>query len=667
MLNYDNPKDMIESLSYEIEKHNKLYYVDANPQISDRDFDKLLNQLGKLESEYPELIIETSPTQRVGGEPIDYFKSIKHLIPMQSLSNTYSKEELIKFDDRVRKIIKQNHCEYVIEPKIDGVAISIRYEKGRLRYAVTRGDGTVGDDVTNNIKTIKSIPLKLNCSNPPEVLEIRGEIYLDRNHFEKLNLKRKENNQEPFSNPRNACAGSLKLLDSKEVSLRPLDAIFYNVGENSLSDIKTHCELLDRIKNFGIRISPFFKKNSNFNSLLKYLDELEKLRNEFPFEIDGAVIKVNQRNLYPMLGQTAKSPRWAVAYKYQAEQVETRLNDITIQIGRTGVLTPVAELEPVQIAGTIVKRATLHNYDEIIRKDIRVGDYVLIEKAGEIIPIVVSVKLNKRKSNSKKFIFPKKCPECNHSTKNKKDETAIRCINTECPAKIKSWIEHFSSRKGMDIDGLGSSMIEQLIFKNLVKTPSDLYCLTFKDIINLDRTAEKSTNNLIKGIEESKERPFERVLFALGIPNIGKTASQSLAKKYQSIEKLTAATLENLELQNDIGPIVSESIVTYFSDLNNINLIEKLKNHGLNFQYYDSRINNNLKGLSFVITGILSSLSREKASELILSRNGKVSSSISRKTSYLVVGESAGSKLNKAQELGVEILNEKQFINLINQ
>ena len=667
MFNSDNPKDLIESLCNEIERHNKLYYIDANPEVSDKVFDGLLRQLEELEHEYPHLISESSPTQRVGGEPINFFETINHTIPMQSLSNTYSKDELVKFDERVKKIIQKSECEYVIEPKIDGVAISIRYEKGKLIHAVTRGDGSVGDDVTKNIKTIKTIPLRLSSNNPPDILEIRGEIFLDRNEFDNLNQNRIEKGFEPFANPRNACAGSLKLLDSKEVSSRPLDAIFYNIGKSTASNIKTHFELIKYLKKFGIKISPFFKKNISFDSLLKNLDELKNQRDNFPFEIDGAVIKVNDRSLYQKLGNTSKSPRWAVAYKYESEQAVTKLKDITIQVGRTGVLTPVAELEPVQLAGTLVKRATLHNFDEIHRKDIRIGDHVLIEKAGEIIPIVIKVILNKRLENSKKFTLPKLiCSECKEPVVKKKNEVAIRCINIKCPAKIKGWIEHFSSRKAMDISGLGKSMIDQLVSGNLVENPADLYDLKYEDILSLDRTAEKSAYNLIESIRLSKKTSFDRTIFALGIPNVGKTASEIIAKQYKSIENLMTAKAEELELQNDIGPIVAQSIVNYFSELNNKIIIDRLKKHGINFKYQNTNKDSEFEGLTFVITGILNSMSRQQASDLILAKNGKVGSSISRKTDYLIVGESAGSKLKKAQNLSVKILNESDFINFIN-
>ena len=661
-----NPKKVIESLCEEINRHNKLYYVDAKPEISDREFDDLLVKLSHLESKYPQFKSNTSPTQRVGGEPINEFENIKHSIPMQSLSNTYNKDELIKFDERVKKLLNKKECNYIIEPKIDGVAISIRYENGLLKYAVTRGDGILGDDVTANIKTIKSIPLKLSGTNPPDVLEVRGEIYLDKNKFEELNNNRINEGKEPFANPRNACAGSLKLLDPKEVASRPLDAIFYNLGYNSLNKIETHYELLKKLKKYGIKISPYFEQTNNFDLLLQNLDELQNLSKKFPFEIDGAVIKVNDLSDHNILGSTSKSPRWAVAYKYESEQAITKLNTITIQVGRTGVLTPVAELKPVQLAGTIVKRATLHNYDEIIRKDIRIGDYVVIEKAGEIIPIVKKVILEKRTTKTKKYQFPDfPCSECILPVQKNDNEVAIKCINKRCPSRLKNWILHFASRKGMDISGLGESVVEQLVEKKLIQIPSDIYQLKLDDLVNLERFGVKSAKNLLNSIQASKKIPFGRVLYALGIPHVGKTASETISNYYQNIDNITNATSDELEKIDDVGPIVAESIKTFLSNSDNQLLIRYLKHHGIKFEIEFEEQDNKFKNLIFVITGSLSTYSRNDASEIIESKGGRISSSISKKVDYLIVGESAGSKLQKAKKLNIKILNETEFINLI--
>lgn len=666
MVNNDSPKKLIESLREQINRHNKLYYVDAMPEISDREFDNLLIELSSLEDQFPQFESKTSPTQRVGGEPINEFKNIKHSIPMQSLSNTYNKEELIKFDERVKKLLNQKECNYIIEPKIDGVAISIRYEYGILKYAVTRGDGIVGDDVTENIKTIKSIPLKLLGDNLPDLLEVRGEIYLDKNKFENLNKKRINEGKEPFANPRNACAGSLKLLDPKEVALRPLDAIFYNLGDNSLTSIDTHFELLKKLKEYGIKISPYFKQTNNFNLLLQNLDELQNLSDEFSFDIDGAVIKVNDLSDHDILGNTSKSPRWAVAYKYESEQAITKLNAITIQVGRTGVLTPVAELKPVQLAGTVVKRATLHNYDEIIRKDIRIGDYVIIEKAGEIIPIVKKVILERRSDNSKKFHFPEfPCSACILPAQKNVNEVAIKCINKNCPSKLKNWIIHFASRKAMDISGLGESVVEQLVEKKLIQTPSDIYKLKLDDLVNLERFGIKSAENLLNGVQASKKIPFGRVLYALGIPHVGKTASETIANYYQNIDNISNATDEELEEIDDVGPIVAKSIKTYLSNPDYQLIINSLKEYGVKFEIKSEKQDNKFKGLTFVITGSLSAYSRNDASEIIESKGGRMSSSVSKKIDYLIAGEAAGSKLQKAKKLNIKVLNESEFINMI--
>ena len=666
MINNDNPKKIIKSLCDEINRHNKLYYIDAKPQISDRDFDSLMTKLEALESKFPQFKLKSSPTQRIGGEPLNEFNNIKHSIPMQSLSNTYNKDELIKFDERVKKLINDSECDYIIEPKIDGVAISIRYENGYLIHAATRGDGITGDDVTENIKTIKSIPLKLLGSNPPSILEVRGEIFLNKNKFEDLNKKRIRESKDPFANPRNACAGSLKLLDPKEVSTRPLDAIFYNLGEHTINEIGTHHKLLEKLKNYGIKVSPYYKKIRRFDLLLQNLDELQNLSKEFPFEIDGAVIKVNELSLHSVLGETSKSPRWAVAYKYESEQAVTQLNAITIQVGRTGVLTPVAELEPVQLAGTIVKRATLHNYDEIIRKDIRVGDHIIIEKAGEIIPIVVKVIFEKRALNSKKFEFPEfPCSECILPVQKNDNEVAIRCINVNCPSKLKNWITHFASRKALDISGLGESVVEQLVKNKLIQSPSDIYNLKFSDLVNLERFGKKSAENLLNSIKDSKKISFGRVLYALGIPHVGKTASETIANYYQNIDNIFLTTIEELEEIDDVGPIVAKSIKAYFSNPEYQLVIQRLKNYGVKFEIESVQSDETLKGQTFVFTGTLPNLSRNEASEKIELRGGKISSNISKKTNYLIAGKASGSKLEKAKNLGIKVLNEVEFMKLI--
>jgi DNA ligase (NAD+) len=661
----DPAQQRIETLRIEIERHNRLYYIDATPEITDREYDQLLKSLEELERQFPEFSSPTSPTQRVGGAPLENFKNVRHAVPMMSLSNTYSKEELVEFDRRIQKLIPEETFQYILEPKIDGVAISLRYENGKLVHAVTRGDGATGDDVTSNVRTIQSIPLRLSDMMPPAVLEVRGEIYMDIAGFANLNENRQEAGQEPFANPRNACAGSLKQLDPREVAKRPLDAIFYATGELNGISFETHEQMLLSLKNYGLRITPNYWISPKIEDILDQLDVLESMRHEFPFEMDGGVIKVNDRRLYEDLGSTAKSPRWAVAYKYEPEQAETTLHAISIQVGRTGVLTPVAELDPVSLAGTTVKRATLHNEDEIRRKGIKIGDKVIIEKAGEIIPAVVKVVTEKRNGAEIDFSMPSSCPVCGSEVEKREGEVALRCINLQCPAQVKNWIAHYASRGAMDINGLGESLVEQLVDSGLVKNPAELYSLKKVEVLGLERMGEKSADKLIKGIAESKQRPFEKVLFGLGIRHVGKGAALILSKQFKTIDALITADIQKLETIRDIGPIVGKTVVEYFQEPETRRVIDALQAEGVNFEQEDTGTTNELEGLTFVLTGSLKTMTRDEGGDKIRARGGKVSSSISKKTSYLVAGESAGSKLAKAETLGVTILNEEQFIALL--
>jgi DNA ligase (NAD+) len=658
-------REQIEELRAEIERHNRLYYIDAAPEITDREYDALLRELEDLEKQHPELASTSSPTQRVGGAPLESFQNVRHSAPMMSLSNTYSKEELVEFDRRIRKLIPEETFDYILEPKIDGVAISLRYENGELVRAVTRGDGTTGDDVTSNIRTIQSIPLRLNDMMPPAVLEVRGEIYMDTAGFAKLNEHRQEAGLEPFANPRNACAGSLKLLDPSEVAKRPLDAIFYGAGKLDGISFDTHEQMLQTLKGYGLRITPTYWLNGTIEEILDQLDALEAMRHEFPFEMDGGVIKVNERCLYEPLGSTAKSPRWAVAYKYEPEQAETTLHAITIQVGRTGVLTPVAELEPVQLAGTTVKRATLHNEDEIRRKDIRINDRVVIEKAGEIIPAVVKVLSERRTGAETDFAMPAACPICGGEVEKREGEVALRCINLQCPAQVKNWIAHYASRGAMDINGLGESLVEQLVDGGLVKNPAELYTLNKAEVLGLERMGDKSADNLIKGIEESRRRPFEKVLFGLGIRHVGKGAALIMAREFKNIDALMAADVQRLETIHDIGPVVGKSVVEYFQSPETRAVIDQLRAAGITLEQAERGGSNELEGLTFVLTGSLETMTREEGGDRIRARGGKVSSSVSKRTSYLVAGESAGSKLDKAEQLGVTVLSEEQFMVLL--
>lgn len=662
-----DPSNRISELRSELNRHNHLYYIKATPEIADRDYDALYTELETLESAHPELIVANSPTQRVGGEPLTGFSQVKHSVPMMSLSNTYSPDELIDFDTRTRKLMEERHYTYALEPKIDGVAISLRYENGSLVLASTRGDGKTGDDVTANIKTINSIPLKLATSQPPEVLEVRGEAFMTTAGFSKLNEQRELDGEEPFANPRNATAGSLKLLDPRMVARRPLDAVFYAVGETSEQPFATHEELIHCLSGLGLKTVPKYWVRDSMGDILIALTELQGLKHEFGFDIDGGVIKVNEREFYGDLGATAKSPRWAIAYKYEPERTETVINDITVQVGRTGALTPVAELEPVPLAGSTISRATLHNAEEIKRKDIRIGDRVVIEKAGEVIPAVVSVNVSARSGDEKEFVMPDKCPICGQQAVRKEGEVAFRCENLQCPAQMKRWIRHFSARGAMDIEGLGGVLVDQLVDNCDVKTPADLYSLAPETVAALDRMADKSAANLIDGLQASKSRDLWRAIFGLGIRHVGARSAQTLEEHFETMDALASANEEQLTAIPDIGPIVAASISAWFKDEGHLELIETFRCNGLNLDRLESARPKGdlLVGKTFVLTGTLPTLSRSEAGEKIRDLGGKVSSSVSKKTSYVLAGDEAGSKLAKAEKLGLEVLDEAQFLSLI--
>ena len=665
-LNSTAARKEIEKLRSDIERHNRLYYVEAAPEISDREYDALLKRLEEIEAQFPELVMPDSPTQRVGGEPLKGFESVRHTVPMISLANTYNKEELVEFDARVRKLLAGVPCSYVLEPKIDGVAISLRYENGLLVRALTRGDGTTGDDVTANIKTIRSIPLRLNKGDKgvrPEILEVRGEVYMTREGFVRLNEERQEAGLEPFANPRNACAGSLKQLDPREVARRPLDAVFYGIGECS-SVFATHQQILAALPAYGLRTAPAYWTCLDIQSVLEKLDILESMKRDFPFEMDGGVIKVNERGLYDRLGSTAKSPRWAVAYKYEPEQAETLLREITIQIGRTGVLTPVAELEPVRLAGTVVKRATLHNEDEIRRKDIRIGDRVIVEKAGEIIPAVVRVVTEKRTGTEVPFDMKAACEALGVTPVRREGEVAWR-VAGELQEMIRRKLVHFASRGAMDIEGLGESVVGQLVSELGLTSPADLYDMTKEQLLGLERFAEKSAQNLIDAIEASKQQPLARLLFALGIPHIGAGAARVLADHFGSLDALLAADLETLEAIRDIGPVAAQSITGFFAADETRTLIGRLRAADVNLSQRGAGQSSEFAGLTFVLTGTLAGMTREAAGEAIRQRGGTVSSNVSKNTDYVVTGEKAGSKLRKAEELGVRVLDEAAFLKLL--
>lgn len=665
-----NPKQRIEELRDTLRRHNRLYYVEAKPAISDREYDALHADLEALEKAHPELVTVDSPTQRVGGEPLASFRNVRHSVPMMSLSNTYDRDEIMEFDARLHRFLPDREFSYVMEPKIDGVAVSLRYEKGRLALGSTRGDGRVGDDITANLRTIRSIPLQLRFAGAaPAVLEVRGEVYMPRRAFKAMNAERREAGLEPFANPRNATAGSLKQLDPKIVAGRPLRIILYAAGELDGLAFDTHEELIAGLRAMGLRASPWLWTCTDIHAVIRALDELYGMRNEFEFQMDGGVVKVNERALYEAFGSTAKSPRWAVAYKYEPERAETRVRAITIQVGRTGVLTPVAELDPILLAGSTISRATLHNEDDIRRKGLRIGDLAVIEKAGEVIPAVVSVKESARTGAEQEFVMPVACPVCGEAVVRVEGEVAVRCENLQCPAQIKRWIRHFAARGALDIEGLGESLVEQLVDKGLVKTPADLYGLTREQVGELDRMADKSADNVIRAIDASRNQDLWRVIFALGIRHVGSRSAQTLALHFAHMDELMAAEAETLETIPDLGPVLAQSLYAFFRTPHNRQVIEALDKAGVNLERLSEPASegNALAGKTLVLTGALRTYTRDQAGTRIRALGGKITSSVSKKTSYVVAGEEPGSKLDKARKFAVTILDEAAFLELIGE
>jgi DNA ligase (NAD+) len=656
-----NVSSRVRELRREIAHHDRLYYEEAAPEITDREYDGLLRELRDLEDAHPELRTPDSPTQRVAGQPLEGFQQVRHRVPMQSLDNTYSLEEADQFMARVEKLLPGIPLRWTIEPKVDGVALSLTYRDGLLELAATRGDGTTGDDVTQNIRTIRAIPLKLE-GDAPDLLEVRGEVYLPKKKFAALNEEREKEGEALFANPRNAAAGSLKLLDSSVVARRGLSAVFYGLGavEGGKAP-QSQTELLAWLKKIGLPVVPKFWEAADEAGVRRAIAALEKLRHDFAFETDGAVIKLDEFKRREQAGSTSKAPRWAMAFKYEAERARTRLNDITLQVGRTGTLTPVAELEPVQIAGSRVARATLHNEEEIARKDIRIGDWVFVEKAGEVIPAVVGVDLKARTGKEKKFKMPEKCPSCGSKVFRDPEFTAVRCINPDCPAQIRRRLEHFAARGAMDIEGLGEAMVDQLVTAGMVNALPDIYALRPEEVSALERMGEKSTANLLSAIEGSKKQPLWRLLFGLGIMHVGAALARKLAEKYHTLDKIAAAPVEDLESTEDVGTIVAQAIHDFFRLPHNKKLVELLRGHGLNFGERDERAeptSQELSGETWVITGTLSR-PRDEIAELIRRHGGAVSGSVSKKTSYVLAGEEAGSKLDKAKSLGVPVVDEK--------
>ena len=660
------------TLAEEIRRHDHAYYVLAEPAISDQEYDRLYRELLDLEAAHPELATADSPSQRVGGKPVSEFPEHRHAVPMMSLDNTYSFEELAEFLARVEKLLPEAELDWTIEPKIDGLAVSLRYEDGVLAVGATRGDGVSGDDITSNLKTIRSIPLRL-IGKAPKVLEVRGEVFMSKAGFAKLNEKRKTDGEEPFANPRNAAAGSLKMLDPQIVAERPLGVFLYGLGEVS-AEAKvpaTQVEVLDWLDQLGFLTPERIWTGSTHDDLVASINELDGVRHDLDYETDGAVIKLNPMALREQCGATAKAPRWAIAYKYAAEQAETVLKEITVQVGRTGALTPVAELEPVFIAGSTVSRATLHNEEEIQRKDIRVGDTVIIEKAGEIIPAVIEVVLAKRPKKSEAFALEKKCPECGTAaSKAAEDDVVWRCANPDCPAQVRGRLEHFCARGAMDIEGGGEVLVKQIVERGLAYDVGELYKLKLEEVASLERMAEKSAQNFLDGLEASKQRDLWRLVFGLGILHVGAGVAKALCRHFRDLDELLHATEEQLVAIDDVGEVIAQSVFRWFGDPVNRDLIEVLRKAGLNFEsaiYLDAATAGPLAGKSLVLTGTLPTLKRHEAAARIEAAGGKVVGSVSKKTDYLVAGEAAGSKLAKAEKLSIPILNEAELVRLCSE
>ena len=684
-MNKEEAKAKILELSKIIENHNYNYYILARPSISDFDFDMLLNELIELEKQFPDLILPDSPTQRVGGDLTKEFKTVKHRYPMLSLSNSYNIEEVKDFISRIKKIIEED-VEFVCELKFDGVSISLTYENGLFVKAVTRGDGTQGDDVTTNIKTIHSIPLRLK-GNYPDFFEMRGEVIMPHKSFNNINAEREDLGLQPFANPRNAAAGTIKLQDSKEVAKRKLDAFcYFMMMDDDKMIFNTHYESLAAAKQWGFNVSNFMAICNDVDDIEEFINYWDEKRKELPFDIDGIVIKVNNFKQREILGFTAKSPRWAIAYKFKAEEAHTKLLSVDFQVGRHGTITPVANLEPVQLAGTIVKRATLHNADFIEQLDLHYEDIVSVEKGGEIIPKITSVDLKSRKDNSSKVNFIENCPECGTKLIKAEGETAWYCPNTlGCPPQIKGRIEHFISRKAMNIESLGEGKVEVLFDNDLIKDYSDLYNLTYDNLFGLEKIIvvddenqentirkvsfkEKTANNIIDAIEKSKSVPFARVLFALGIKYVGETTAKLIAKAMGSIDNIINASLEELTDIEEVGEKIALSIKEFFADERNINIINKLRESGLQFEQEEKEVNENqvLSGMSIVVSGVFNTMSRDEIKQLIEDLGGKNVSSISKKTSFVVAGDKMGpEKRKKAESLGIEIKSEEDFLKMI--
>jgi len=668
----ETAKEKIKELCKEIKKHNRLYYVLNRPEIQDIEYDRLYRQLDKLEKKFPEFATADSPTRKIGEEIAEGFKSVKHLSPMLSMDNTYSHEELRNFDKRIKKTLKKDvNIEYAVELKIDGASIVLLYKNGKFVRGATRGDGIKGDDVSNNLKTIKYIPMKLGSfpsnkySNMPSVIEVRGEAYMSRKAFKELNRKRKQLDQPIFANPRNACAGSLKLLDPKIASGRHLEIWIWGIGYCQGIYFDTHLNVLNYLKENNFRVNPNIKLCGSIEEVIKYCDSWQNKKNDLDYGIDGMVIKVNSLKDQLVLGRTSKSPRWMIAYKFPAEKAVTKLLKVDFQVGRTGVITPVAIMKPVKISGTTVSRATLHNFDEIKRLNVRIGDYIYVEKSGEIIPKILGVANEKRKRKTEKILTPKTCPSCGSHLTRDDEGVAIRCDNAGCPEQLKKNLEHFASKSSMDIEGMGKSICDIMVHKKLIRDYSDIYKLEFGDIRKLEGFADKRARNLLNSIEKSKSNDLSRLIFGLGIRHVGTRAAWILASRFGSIDSIKKASRNDFVNIREIGPVMAESIYKFFKNPKNTEIINKLIKYGVNTEQENRQTKSVLSGKTFVVTGTLEEYSRDEIEILMRTFGAEVTTNVSKKTDFLLCGKNAGSKLAKAKTLGIKIIDEREFKKII--
>lgn len=651
-----------------IEYHNRRYYQQDSPEISDAEYDRLMRELQDLENRYPEAFSPSSPSQRVGAAPLSKFAPFHHPSPMFSLANAFSEGEIIEFDQRLKRLAGVNDIGYIAEPKLDGLAVNLIYENGVFKQGATRGDGTTGEDVSQNLKTISSLPLFLKKTSEyqlPSFIEIRGEVYIEKDPFEKLNQRRTQDGEEPFANPRNAAAGSLRQLDSRITARRPLNIFLYGIGEAKGIDFSTHWEALQILDGWGFPVNRVIEKASNIEACIHYFERIAAQREKLPYEIDGVVLKVDDLSLQKILGNVSRNPRWALACKFPAAQAMTVVKDIIVGVGRMGTLTPVAIMEPVNVGGVMVSRATMHNEDEVLKKDVRVGDTVVIQRAGDVIPEVVRIVPEKRSSDTKQFKMPAHCPECGSEVVRYEGEVAHRCVNISCPAQLKEHIRHFASRGAMDIEGLGEKVSAQLFDAKLIADPADLYFLTKEQLVDLDRQAEKSAQNLIEAIAGSKNPSLDKFIYALGIRHVGERTAKLLANHYGSIKNLISTTQDELTAIHEIGPEIAESIVDFFHEQKNINVLNKFFKAGINPQKKEVQTSAPLQGKSFVFTGTMENMGRNEAQTIVENLGGTIHSSVTKKTTYVVAGSDPGSKLDKARSSGIQIISENEFLKLI--